>query len=97
MDGETLSKLSWLGISGIANVLCCIKMAKVLRMTEPGRGVHRPHRLGRHVRQPHPGAGRPVRPLRRQGAAVDHHLHLWACGPTPWPSWATGTASASTI
>ena len=31
---ETLSKLSWLGISGIANVLCCIKMAKYYELTE---------------------------------------------------------------
>ena len=28
VDEDTLSKLSWLGISGIANLLCCIKMAK---------------------------------------------------------------------
>ena len=34
VDGETLSKLSWLGISGIANVLCCIKMAKYYELTE---------------------------------------------------------------
>ena len=34
VDGETLSKLSWLGISGIANVLCCIKMAKYYEFTE---------------------------------------------------------------
>ena len=34
VDDETLSKLSWLGISGIANVLCCIKMAKYYEFTE---------------------------------------------------------------
>ena len=33
MDDETLQKLSWLGISGIANVLCCIKMAKYYEFT----------------------------------------------------------------
>ncbi|WP_409968541.1 pyridoxal-5-phosphate-dependent protein subunit beta [Bengtsoniella intestinalis] len=34
MDPETVEKLGWLGISGIANVLCCIKMAKYYEMTE---------------------------------------------------------------
>ena len=29
-----LEQLSWLGISGIANVLCCIKMAKYYELTE---------------------------------------------------------------
>ena len=28
LDDELIEKMSWLGISGIANVLCCIKMAK---------------------------------------------------------------------
>ena len=31
---ELIEKLSWLGISGIANVLCCIKMAKYYELTE---------------------------------------------------------------
>lgn len=31
---EFIEKLSWLGISGIANVLCCIKMAKYYEFTE---------------------------------------------------------------
>ncbi len=34
VDDETLEKLSWLGISGLANVLCCIKMAKYYEFTE---------------------------------------------------------------
>ena len=31
---EQIEKLTWLGISGIANVLCCIKMAKYYEFTE---------------------------------------------------------------
>ncbi len=31
---ELIEKLTWLGISGIANVLCCIKMAKYYEFTE---------------------------------------------------------------
>ena len=31
---ELIEKLTWLGISGIANVLCCIKMAKYYELTE---------------------------------------------------------------
>jgi cysteine synthase A len=34
LDSELVEKLSWLGISGIANVLCCIKMAKYYEMTK---------------------------------------------------------------
>ena len=33
VEEETLSRLSWLGISGIANVLCCIKMARYFELT----------------------------------------------------------------
>ena len=31
---ELVEKLSWLGISGIANLLCCIKMSKYYELTE---------------------------------------------------------------
>lgn len=34
LDEALVEKLSWLGISGIANVLCCIKMAKYYELTE---------------------------------------------------------------
>jgi len=33
LDPDLVEKLSWLGISGIANVLCCIKMAKYYELT----------------------------------------------------------------
>ena len=34
LDPELVEKLTWLGISGIANVLCCIKMAKYYEFNE---------------------------------------------------------------
>ena len=34
LQPELVETLSWLGISGIANVLCCIKMAKYYELTE---------------------------------------------------------------
>jgi len=34
VDPDLIEKLSYLGISGIANVLCCIKMAKYYEMTD---------------------------------------------------------------
>jgi uncharacterized coiled-coil protein SlyX len=34
LDPQLVEKLSWLGISGIANVLCCIKLAKYYELTE---------------------------------------------------------------
>ncbi|MDO4492664.1 MAG: pyridoxal-5-phosphate-dependent protein subunit beta [Clostridia bacterium] len=33
LDQELIEKLHWLGISGIANILCCIKMAKYYEFT----------------------------------------------------------------
>lgn len=34
LDPTLVENLSWMGISGIANVLCCIKMAKYYELTE---------------------------------------------------------------
>ena len=34
LSDELIEKLTWLGISGIANVLCCIKFAKYYELTE---------------------------------------------------------------
>ena len=34
LEDELIEKLTWLGISGIANVLCCIKFAKYYELTE---------------------------------------------------------------
>ncbi len=34
LDDALIEKLTWMGISGIANVLCCIKMAKYYELTE---------------------------------------------------------------
>ena len=34
VPAETIEKLSFLGISGIANMLCCIKFAKYYELTE---------------------------------------------------------------
>ena len=34
ISDEQLEKFQWMGISGIANVLCCIKMAKFYELTE---------------------------------------------------------------
>ncbi len=33
LEDELLEKLTWMGISGIANLLCCIKMAKYYELT----------------------------------------------------------------
>ena len=34
MTDEQIEKFTWMGISGIANVLCCIKMAKYYELSE---------------------------------------------------------------
>ena len=67
LSDELIEKLTWLGISGIANVLCCIKMAKYYELTEDDVVVHRPDRLRRDVSVPHRGAQRDARRVQRRG------------------------------
>ena len=73
---ETLSQLSLLGISGIANVLCCVKLAKYYELTEhdvvatvltDSADMYR-SRIQELADQYGPYDGR--------AAAVDHALHL---------------------
>ena len=76
VDEETLSRLSWLGISGIANVLCCIKMAKYYELT--GRDVvctvltDSAAMYGSRIQELSAQYG----PYDAKSAAVDHHLHM---------------------
>ena len=76
LDAELVEKLSWLGISGIANVLCCIKMAKYYEMTEndvvatvlTDSAVMYGSRI-EELNEMH-GA------YNATEAAVDHHMHM---------------------
>ena len=76
VDDETLSKLFWLGISGIANVLCCIKMAKYYEFT--GQDVvvtvltDSADMYGSRIQELSDQYG----PYTARDAAVDHALHL---------------------
>ncbi|HWS44169.1 MAG TPA: pyridoxal-phosphate dependent enzyme [Pseudoflavonifractor sp.] len=76
VDDETLRKLSWLGISGCANVLCCIKMAKFYEFT--GHDVvatvltDSADMYGSRVQELNDQYG----PYTACDAAVDHHLHM---------------------
>ena len=76
VDDETLSKLSWLGISGIANVLCCIKMAKYYEFT--GRDMvctvltDSASMYGSRIQELADEHG----PYDAKAAAVDHDLHM---------------------
>ena len=76
VDGETLEKLSWLGISGIANVLCCVKMAKYYEFTARDVVVtvltDSASMYGSRVAELAEQYG----PYDRRAAAIDHHLHL---------------------
>ena len=76
VDAGTLEKLSWLGISGIANVLCCVKMARYYEFT--GRDVvvtvltDSASMYGSRVAELAAEHG----PYDRRAAALDHRLHL---------------------
>lgn len=76
LSDELIEKLSWLGISGIANVLCCIKMAKYYELTEndvvltvlTDSAVMYQSRIA-ELDENH-GA------YNAREAALDHHLHM---------------------
>ena len=76
VDADTLEKLSWLGISGIANVLCCVKMAKYYEFTARDVVVtvltDSASMYGSRVAELAEQYG----PYDRRAAAIDHHLHL---------------------
>ncbi|MEA4894244.1 MAG: pyridoxal-5-phosphate-dependent protein subunit beta [Oscillospiraceae bacterium] len=76
LPGDFVEKLTWLGISGIANVLCCIKMAKYYELTEhdvvatvlTDSAVMYASRV-EELRQEHGE-------YSGKAAAVDHSLHM---------------------
>ena len=76
LDDELIEKLTWLGISGIANVLCCIKMAKYYEFT--GRDMvftvltDSASMYGSRVQELAEANG----PYSEKAAAVDHSLHM---------------------
>lgn len=76
VDEDTLSKLSWLGISGIANVLCCIKMAKYYELTSKDLVftvlTDSAAMYGSRIRELEEQYG----PYSPTAAAVDFNLHL---------------------
>ncbi len=76
VDGETLDNLSLLGISGIANVLCCIKLAKYYELTEHDVVAtvltDSAAMYGSRVEE----LAREYGPYSRIDAAVDYGVHL---------------------
>ena len=75
LDPEFVEKLSWLGISGIANLMCCIKMAKYYEFTEHDV-------VGTVLTDSAVMYGSRIEELNAEGeyseqdAAVDYNLHL---------------------
>lgn len=76
VDDETLSKLSYLGISGCANVLCCIKMAKYYEFTANDVVAtvltDSADLYGSRIQELEEESG----PYSEKAAAVDHALHM---------------------
>jgi len=76
LDDALIEQLAWLGISGIANVLCCIKMAKYYELTEHDV-------VGTVLTDSAVMYGSRIQELNEQygaysakDAAVDHNLHM---------------------
>ena len=76
VEEDTLEKLSWLGISGIANVLCCIKMAKYYELTSQDVVAtvltDSAEMYGSRIRELEEAHG----PYSPTAAAVDHAGHM---------------------
>ena len=76
LDDEMIEKLTWLGISGIANLLCCIKMAKYYELTE--RDVvgtvltDSAVMYGSRIEELNDEYG----PYSERAAELDHNLHI---------------------
>ena len=96
LDDELIEKLTWLGISGIANVLCCIKMAKYYELTEhdvvatvlTDSAAMYQSRIRSSTR-----CTAPTTPTRPPWTTTSTS---WASRPTACRSCATPTASGST-
>ena len=76
LDPELVEKLTWLGISGIANLLCCIKLAKYYEFTE--KDV-----VGTVLTDSAAMYGSRIAELNEEcgaynvhEAALDHHVHM---------------------
>lgn len=76
VDPELIEKLSFLGISGCANVLCCIKMAKYYELTEHDVVAtvltDSAAMYGSRIEELNEQQGA----YSLQAAAVDHHMHM---------------------
>ncbi len=76
LDEKLVEQLSWLGISGIANVLCCIKMAKYYELTEHDVVAtvltDSAAMYGSRIEELNEMYG----PYNATEAAVDHNLHM---------------------
>ena len=76
VDDETLENLSFLGISGCANVLCCIKMAKYYEFTAQDVVAtvltDSAAMYGSRIQELADQFG----PYDAKAAAVDHNLHM---------------------
>jgi cysteine synthase len=78
LGDEMLEGLTWLGISGIANLLCCVKMARYFELTE--RDVvatvltDSAEMYGSRIQELEEGYGA----YSERDAVLDHHLHLLA-------------------
>ena len=80
LDPELIEKLSWLGISGIANVLCCIKMAKYYELSSNDVLVtvltDSAAMYGSRIRELGEEDAAAGKTYTGTSAMLDHHLHI---------------------
>jgi len=76
LDPDLIEKLTWLGISGIANVLCCIKMAKYYEFTEKDVLVTVLTDSAAMYQSRIDELSALHGPYDLREAALDHHLHM---------------------
>jgi len=76
VDKELAAKLPWLGISGIANVLCCIKMAKYYELTSRDVVMTVLTDSADMYRSRIAELDEKHGTYHAREAAIDHHLHM---------------------
>ena len=76
LSDELIEKLTWMGISGIANVLCCIKMAKYYEFNENDVVVTVLTDSAVMYRSRVTELNEMYGPYNAHEASLDHHLHM---------------------
>ncbi|MDR1422646.1 MAG: hypothetical protein LBI64_07275 [Coriobacteriales bacterium] len=76
LSSQTIEQLTWLGISGIANLLCCIKFARYYELTERDVVLTILTDSAKLYQSRIAELNEEYGPYAERDAVLDHHIHL---------------------